>query len=64
MAIDDLESVDPWMPRGIKVYGTADIVEGEGYSGKSSYLRIRPTISWSWNVEGPAMVMANSLHTR
>jgi pyridoxamine 5'-phosphate oxidase family protein len=56
LAIDDLESVDPWMPRGIKVYGTAEIVEREGYAGKSSYLRIRPTISWSWNVEGPAMV--------
>jgi pyridoxamine 5'-phosphate oxidase family protein len=56
LAIDDLESVDPWMPRGIKVYGTAEIVEPEGHAGKSRYLRIRPTISWSWNVEGPAMV--------
>ena len=56
LALDDLESVDPWMPRGIKVYGTAEIVEWEGYAGKSRYLRIRPTISWSWNVEGPAMV--------
>ncbi|MCK5316181.1 MAG: PPOX class F420-dependent oxidoreductase [Anaerolineales bacterium] len=56
LAIDDLESVDPWAPRGIKLYGTADIVEREGYAGRSSYLRIRPTISWSWNLEGPAMV--------
>ena len=56
LAIDDLESVDPWAPRGIKLYGTADIVEREGYAGRSSYLRIRPTISWSWNMESPAMV--------
>ncbi|MCK4975910.1 MAG: PPOX class F420-dependent oxidoreductase [Anaerolineales bacterium] len=56
LAIDDLESVDPWAPRGIKLYGTADIVERQGYAGRSSYLRIRPTISWSWNLEGPAMV--------
>ena len=56
LAIDDLESVDPWAPRGIKLYGTADIVERQGYAGRSSYLRIRPTISWSWHLEGPAMV--------
>lgn len=57
LAVDDLESVDPWKPRGIKVYGTADIVEREGgYAGSGSYLRISPTTSWSWNIEGPAMV--------
>jgi pyridoxamine 5'-phosphate oxidase family protein len=56
LAIDDLESVDPWAPRGVKVYRTADIVEHEGYAGSGSHLRIRPSISWSWNVEGPAMV--------
>ena len=56
LAIDDLESVDPWAPRGIKLYGTADIVERQVYAGRSSYLRIRPTISWSWNLESPAMV--------
>lgn len=55
LAIDDVESVDPWRPRGNNVYGTADIVEREGYAGRSRYLRIRPTISWSWNVEGPAL---------
>jgi pyridoxamine 5'-phosphate oxidase family protein len=49
LAIDDLESVDPWVPRGIKVFGTAEIAGDES-------LRIKPTISWSWNVEGPAMV--------
>ena len=56
LSIDDLESVDPWKPRGIRVYGTAEIVEQEGYAGKSRYLRIRPTVSWSWNLETPAMV--------
>ena len=49
LAIDDLKSVDPWAPRGIKVYGTAEIAADDT-------LRIKPTISWSWNVEGPAMV--------
>ncbi len=48
LAIDDLASVDPWSPRGIKIYGTAEIAE-------DGSLRIKPTISWSWNVEGPAI---------
>ena len=26
IVIDDLKSIDPWDPRGIRVYGTADIV--------------------------------------
>jgi pyridoxamine 5'-phosphate oxidase family protein len=52
LAIDNLESVDPWKPRGIKIYGTAEFVERDGYAGSGSYLRIRPTTSWSWNVEG------------
>ena len=53
---NDLESVDPWVPRGIKVYGTADIVEREGHVGSASYLRIKPTVSWSWNVDSPSFV--------
>ena len=51
LVVDDLESVDPWSPRGIRVFGTADIVDHEGYAGSGSYLRIRPTVTWSWNVE-------------
>ena len=49
MVIDDLASVDPWTPRGIRVYGTAEITE-------DGSLKIQPTISWSWNLEGPAMI--------
>jgi PPOX class F420-dependent enzyme/OxyR family protein len=29
LVIDDLESIDPWKPRGIKVRGTTKIVEHE-----------------------------------
>jgi pyridoxamine 5'-phosphate oxidase family protein len=32
LVIDDLKSVDPWDPRGIRIYGTADIVSRQdGY---------------------------------
>ena len=30
IVIDDLKSIDPWDPRGIRVYGSADIVTRQG----------------------------------
>jgi pyridoxamine 5'-phosphate oxidase family protein len=47
-----LESIDPWRPRGIKVYGTAEVVEHKGMFGPGKYLRITPTVSWSWGIKG------------
>jgi pyridoxamine 5'-phosphate oxidase family protein len=52
LVIDDLESVDPWKPRGIKLYGTAEIVEHNGMFGAGKYLRITPKTSWSWGIPG------------
>lgn len=51
LVIDDLESIDPWKPRGIKVRGTAEVVEHDGIFGKGSYLRITPRVSISWGIE-------------
>ena len=50
--IDDLASVQPWIPRYLRVYGEADLVEREGRFGPAHYLRITPTVSWSFNLEG------------
>ena len=50
IVIDDLESVQPWKPRGIKVNGTAEIVEHDGMFGPGKYLQITPTVSWSWGI--------------
>jgi pyridoxamine 5'-phosphate oxidase family protein len=50
--VDDLLSVDPWTPRYLRIYGAAEIVEREGRFGSASYMRITPTISWSFNLEG------------
>jgi len=52
LVVDDLASTDPWTPRFLRVYGTADIVERDGYAGRKEYLRITPTVSWSWNLAG------------
>lgn len=52
LSIDDLESVQPWKPRGIKVNGIAEIVERNGMFGPGKYLQITPTVSWSWGISG------------
>ena len=53
LVVDDLESVKPWRPRGIKIHGTADRVQREGYVGWKTYIRIKPSRKWSWGVEAP-----------
>jgi pyridoxamine 5'-phosphate oxidase family protein len=53
LIIDDLESIDPWTPRGLKVHGTAEIVEREGFFGPGHYFVITPDVSWSWGVVNP-----------
>jgi pyridoxamine 5'-phosphate oxidase family protein len=52
LVIDDLVSAQPWTPRYLRIYGHAELVEREGEFGPAPYMRITPTISWSWNLEG------------
>lgn len=47
LVIDDLVSTQPWSPRFLRVYGTADVVGGD-----QSYLQVTPEVSWSWNLAG------------
>src|SRR5438046_10084786 len=43
--IDALESIDPWKPRLIKVYGTADALDQQGSYGPGQYLPVTPNMS-------------------
>lgn len=53
LVIDDLVSLNPFIVRGIRVYGHADRpAERVGMVGPGIYTRITPTISWSWNMAG------------
>lgn len=52
IVIDDLPSVDPWIPRYLRIYGEAELVERQGQLGTAPYMRITPTLSWSFNLEG------------
>lgn len=53
LVIDNLQSIDPWKPRAVKVRGTAEVVEHDGIFGKGKYLRITPRASISWGIEAP-----------
>ena len=46
IVIDDLASVDPWEPRGVKVRGSATLEE----HGRGMRIRIRPEVVWSWHL--------------
>ena len=62
VVIDDLKTVDPWDPRGIRIYGDADVVTRRGGymdpSGHSehTYIRIRPIKKWSWGIDEPVFI--------
>ncbi|MFB8005267.1 PPOX class F420-dependent oxidoreductase [Nocardia sp. NPDC056000] len=53
LVIDDLVSLDPFIARGLRIYGLAEPpVERTGMVGPGYYVRITPTQSWSWNLDG------------
>jgi pyridoxamine 5'-phosphate oxidase family protein len=53
LVVDDLVSLRPFVARSIRVYGLAEPpVERVGLVGPGTYMRIRPTVSWSWNMAG------------
>ncbi|HLX50990.1 MAG TPA: PPOX class F420-dependent oxidoreductase [Streptosporangiaceae bacterium] len=69
LVVDDLVSTDPWTPRFLRVYGTAELVERQGQSGPAQYMKITPVISWSWNLasrpfghDGPSTGPRRTVH--
>jgi pyridoxamine 5'-phosphate oxidase family protein len=50
LVIDDLATIDPWSPRGIKITGTATIEEIDG----APRFRITPEVIISWAVNDTA----------
>src|SRR5919197_203439 len=67
IVIDDLKSVDPWDPRGIRIYGTTDIVtrhvtlsseriQETAPPPQTDYIRIKPERKWSWEIDEPVFV--------
>jgi pyridoxamine 5'-phosphate oxidase family protein len=53
IVVDDVVSFDPFITRSIRVYGrAAGPIERAGVIGPGYFLRITPTVSWSWNMAG------------
>lgn len=67
--VDDLESVNPWTPRGIEIRGRAELhVQGgeERFGGGGwdpAWFAIVPERIISWGIEGPAF-SAGGRHAR
>lgn len=64
LVVDDLVSADPWAPRFVRIYGTAELIERPGRFGTQLYMRITPTISWSWNLDGKPLGHGDELGPR
>jgi pyridoxamine 5'-phosphate oxidase family protein len=65
LVVDDLVAIDPWTPRFLRVYGTAELIERSGWQfGSPHYLRITPAVSWSWNLDGRPLTSASQFQPR
>ncbi len=49
--IDDLLTVKPWHPRSLKIRGTADLVDHNGYLGPGKYIRIKTRFKKTIGIE-------------
>jgi pyridoxamine 5'-phosphate oxidase family protein len=58
--IDDLASTDPWTPRFLRVYGTAELVD----RNSQPILKITPVTSWSFNLDGRPLAEARGTGLR
>ncbi len=62
VTIDDIASEDPWVVRGIKIFGRAEAVDREGTTGR---ILVHPEVIWSWNVnEGAPTYFADMIEKR
>ncbi len=54
LVFDDLISLDPFAARFLRVYGRAGepVEPVSALVGPGLFMRITPSISWSWNLEG------------
>ncbi|MFI6522054.1 PPOX class F420-dependent oxidoreductase [Spirillospora sp. NPDC050679] len=53
LVVDDMVSFEPFIARGVRVYGLADgPIERTGMVGPGTYIRVTPVVSWSWNMAG------------
>jgi pyridoxamine 5'-phosphate oxidase family protein len=48
LVVDDLKTIDPWAPRGVKIHGRARVaVRPDG----REVIEVKPERKWSWGIE-------------
>lgn len=60
IVVDDLASVTPWAPRGVKVRGRASLEDLDG----ALRIRIEPEVIWSWGINRDAEKRFASIERR
>jgi pyridoxamine 5'-phosphate oxidase family protein len=64
LVVDDLESVDPWTPRGVEIRGRANLHEAGGRNlgprFGQAWIRIHPERIIAWGIDGDPFAGANS----
>jgi pyridoxamine 5'-phosphate oxidase family protein len=60
IVVDDVVSLDPWQPRGVKVRGDATLED----DGGRPRIRIRPRVVWSWGINSGAEKRFASIERR
>jgi PPOX class F420-dependent enzyme/OxyR family protein len=53
LVIDDVDTTQGWEPNGIKIHGTAEIIDGDLPEMPGPLLRITPDTHWSWGINRP-----------
>ena len=56
LVLDDVTSQEPWHARGVKISGVAEVVERPQDYAKEPWLKITPSIHWSWGIEAEVFV--------
>ncbi len=51
LVVDDLETVDPWRPRGIQVRGVAEALVVDGPQGGADTIRLTPGRIVAWGLD-------------
>lgn len=62
VVIDDIASHDPWVVRGLKIFGRAVAEDRAGTTGR---IIVHPEVIWSWNInEGAETYFADMIEKR
>jgi pyridoxamine 5'-phosphate oxidase family protein len=60
LVLDDVIAAGDWAPRYLRVYGTVELAERDTPMGRQRVMKVTPTVSWSFNLDGRPLAEAFS----